>query len=138
ETTELVKSATIEPTESEIKLVPGDGDVAIITTGRRGKTHHVGTQYALAFDQHLRVKLFLELPTKLEKARFPVLDNSGAQLLGNYEMPAEQKVYAPITGEFSVDSLTSTMLFLTVDASFESVTSDTIKLDGQFKMRFRD
>ncbi len=138
ETTELVKAAALGEIDTEISLIPGNGDVAIVTTGRRGKLLKKGSQYALAFDEHLRVKLYLELPLDLHKAQYPMIDNSCAQLLGNFEMPPEQKIFGPVDGQFSIDSLKGSMLYLTVDGRFENKEKQVIELDGQFKMRIRD
>ena len=138
ETTELVKGAALRKTGTDLKLIPGDGEVAIVTTGRRGKMQQKGAQYALSFDEHLRVKMYLELPCDLQKAQYPMVDNSCAQLLGNFEMPAKKKIFGPVEGQFSIDSLKGSMLYLTVDGRFENEDQQVIELDGQFKMRIRD
>ena len=138
EGTELVKDAVFEKTENGLELRPDEGHVAIIVAGRRGKKIETGLQYALAFDQNLRVKLYLQLPPKLEPASFDLRGHSAAQLLEHFDQSPAQKLYSPSDGIFRIDSLKKSMLYLTVDGEFKNSEQKSIGLDGQFKMRIRD
>jgi hypothetical protein len=68
----------------------------------------------------------------------PLVDRSFVQVLGRYEMPAEEKIFLADTGNLAIDSLTTTHLFASIDATYRNREGKPLSYSGQFKVRIAD
>lgn len=117
------------------KVVAGPGNCVVLTTGSRGEVSGEEKSSLVDYNQYLRYKIFLQLPSRLQLTRLPLENNSFVQLLGYYELPAEQKIYLARSGEFSVDSLTDKHMFGSIEGTFENNRNEPVSFKGEFQVK---
>ena len=135
EKTEYIIDGILGSPNDPDKVVAGPGNCVILTTGSRGKVSGGEEPGLVDYNQYLRYKIFLQLPSRLQLTKLPLENNSFVQLLGYYELPADQKIYLARSGEFSVDSLTDKHLFGSIDGSFENSRNEPVAFKGEFRVR---
>ena len=138
ETTEFVKDAALGNFDSERKIKAGDFNVAIVTSSLRGQRVKLNTEYALSFDENLRIMLYLQFPKEISEGEIDLVGNSCAQLLGRYDWSPKQKLFMPQSGMVRVDSVKAEYLFSTVDGEFKNADGKSCRFDGQFRIKIRD
>ncbi len=135
--TQLVTNTELTPREAA-KYRPGTANVLVVSILTRGRMVNDSIITEFFVDESLRLNLFCQLPTELE----PVVqtltsETSVIQVLGLYDIPAEAKLYFPVSGTLAIDSLRSSDLYLTIDAVFENSLGAQYTLDGRFRARYR-
>lgn len=137
EQTQFVTEGVLADPYSETKLVPGDGSVAVLTIGSRwDKMPPSGTSVKIVrFDEYLRMRLYLGFPSVLEPQRFEADGRSFVQLLGRYDWSPEDRIFVPNGGSFTIDSVNSKLMFVTVDGRYRNQAGDSLSVLGQFKLK---
>lgn len=135
EKTEFITEAVLGDPMARDKLIPGDGNCLILITGSRGRTLDTEAQDLISYDRYTRYRVFLQLPPTVKAGSISLPDNSFVQMLGRYEVAAEDKMYFPADGTLVVDSLSGKKLFGTLDGRFENRRGETIAFSGKFKIK---
>ena len=138
EKTEFMAGAVLGDPMSRDKVKLGDGNVIVLITGSRGRTVNTEAHDLMSYDRYARYRLFVQLAATIEAGPIVLKDNSLLQMMGRYELDAEDKLYYPIGGELVVDSLSGNKLFGTIDGRFENHKGDPISLEGRFKAKISD
>jgi len=125
------------PYTRDNKLVAGDGNCLIISTGTRGATQTAGQSDVLSWDRYLRFEIYMQLPLGKPSGRIPLKDNSFLNLLGHFERPVDETVYMPESGDLLIDSATDSHLFGTLNGEFANSAGERIGFEGQFKAKHR-
>jgi hypothetical protein len=138
EQTQFVPGTVLSKLEGEIKVVPGEGNVAVITTGTRGAQTKREIEYVLSFDEYQRCRLYFQLTWPLRADTVDLISNSYVQLLGHYHWQPEATLFAPVSGQLVVDSVTSKNLYATLNGLFRNSADLTCGFDGSFKVKISD
>lgn len=138
EKSEYLISTVLGDPSSQHKVVPGNGNCLTIITGSRGRTLNAKAEDLISFDRYDRFRIFLQLPSVLTPDTLPLEGNSFVQQLGRYEVELENKMYFPVEGELTVDSLSGNRLFGGINGRFENSLQDTVAFQGQFKVKVAD
>ncbi len=117
------------------RILSGDGSTALVTMGFRGESFSGFTHFGIGFDQYVRHRLYLQLPAVPESDTIALLENSFMQMLGQYDITEQDKIFLPVEGLFVIDSVTSDRLFGTISGTFENPQKVPVSLDGRFKMK---
>ena len=107
---------------------------AQLLLGARGKTLE-GDFLGLDFDDYVRYRLFVELPPILEPTTVRLSGKSFVHLLGHYEIPAESKLFFPVSGTLVIDSLAHGKMFATIDGRYENTEKVPLRINGRFKTK---
>jgi hypothetical protein len=91
----------------------------------------------LAFDEYLKIRLFIELPGPITPGTIELKGHSFAQLLGRYTMQPDEKIFLPGVGTMVIDSIAKEHLFATIDAKYTNSGGRPIQFDGRFRARVR-
>lgn len=135
ESSEFAEHCGLGDPYEEVKTVAGTGSCLVLTLKGRGSLGPQEKEQIVRFDEHVTCRLHVELPT-LEKGRsLNLVDNSFVHRLGRYDIPAEEKVYLPISGTMMMDSLSGDFLFATVHGNFATRGRKTLGINGQFRVR---
>ncbi len=135
EKTEYVIDGILGTPLDRDKIVAGPGNCVILTTGSRGEVSGEDEPGLVDYNQYLRYKIFLQLPSRLQLGKLPLENNSFVQLLGYYELAAEEKMFLARSGEFSVDSLTDKHLFGSMDGTYRNNLNKPVTFRGEFKIK---
>jgi hypothetical protein len=135
EKTEYVIDGILGTPLSQDKVIEGPGNCVILTTGSRGEVTGQDDPGLVDYNQYLRYKIFLQLPSRPHLGKLPLENNSFVQLLGYYELPVEEKTFIARSGEFSVDSLTDKHLFGSIDGSYRNYLDQPVAFRGEFKVK---
>ncbi len=135
EQAEFLERTVLDDPQGKRKVIPGPGNVIVVTTGTRWKVPHEYTGLLLGADDYLRYRLYLQLPPEVRKDSLTLANNSFVFLLGHYDLPMSSKVYFPQNGFFLIDSVTSKFLFGTIDGTYRSEEGFTLTFNGQFKVK---
>jgi hypothetical protein len=135
EKTEYARGAVLADPMTRDKIVQGDGDCLMLVTGSRGETIDKDAEDLVSFDRYVRFRLFIELPRDIASGRVDLIDHSFVQLMGRYEVPAEDKMYFPREGALVVDSLADKRLYGTFNGRFENRRGEVVGFEGQFKAK---
>jgi hypothetical protein len=138
EKTEFMAGAVLGDPMSRDKVESGDGNCLVLITGSRGRTLDAKTRDLISYDRYIRYRLFVQLAAMVEAGPTALKDNSLLQMMGRYELDAEDKLYYPTGGEMIVDSLADNKLFGTIDGRFENRQGDAVALEGRFKVKISD
>lgn len=138
EKTEFMAGAVLGDPMSRDKVEPGDGNIVVLVTSSRGPTIEGEAQNLMSYDRHVRYRLFVQLATDFGPGAINLKDNSLVQLLGRYEVEAEDKLYYPTSGQLMIDSVASHKLFGTIDGQFQNRHGTNVTLVGKFKAKVSD
>jgi hypothetical protein len=137
EQTQLAVDSRLGDPFSEQKILSGSGKCLVLVTSARGFRSDSTWTQVFAYDEVLKVRLFIELPSSIRPARVTLKERSFAQMLGRYMVPPGQKVFLPDTGSLVIDSLTKDHLYGTLGARFVNTKGVPLVFDGQFRARIR-
>ncbi len=138
EQTEYIPGTVVTVLDGEIKVVPGDGNLAVVTTGTRGGQTRRKVEYVLSFDKYLRCRLYFQLAWPLRADTVNLPEKALLHLLGHYEWPPEATIFYPQSGQLVVDSVTSKNLYATINGLFRNIADLTYEFDGSFKVKISD
>ena len=138
EKTEFMAGAVLGDPMSREKVEPGDGNTLVLVTGSRGRTLRGEARDLINYDRYTRYRLFVQLAATVEPGSTPLEDNSLIQLMGRYELDAEDKLYYPTGGQLVIDSLAKDRLFGTIDGRFENRHGEAVAFVGKFKAKISD
>ncbi|MBI5266130.1 MAG: hypothetical protein HY851_02745, partial [candidate division Zixibacteria bacterium] len=109
----------------------------VLMTSTRGQRSDSAWTQMFAYDEVLKVRLFIELPPSIQPSRIPLKERTLRQMLGRYLIPPDQKVFLPDTGALVIDSLTKDYLYGTIGARFVNTKGEPLSFDGQFRARIK-
>ena len=138
EQTQFIKDSRLADPLSDSKIILGNGNSAIITVSTRIKTKNeldTDIPQIFTFDNIWKSHLYLNIPQKYEIKKYELIGNSFINLLEHYELKSEEKVFLPRSGYYQIDSVTSSLMFLTIDGEFINQNNISVSLNGQFKIK---
>jgi hypothetical protein len=138
EKAELLAGSALNDPYARQKTIDGVATTAIVTTGTRWHQPEDKRVFMLGFDEYLRCRIYIQLPQTPTADTIDLPGNSFVHLLGRYDLPAESKIFLPVSGTFVVDSVTSKNLFGTIHGRYENTSGTPLDFDGQFKVKISD
>ena len=135
EQTEYVQGATISDPAADEKLTPGIGNCIILNIGTRGEQLQVSLSTLIGYDEYFRCLVYLQLPPEPKPDTINLIDESFVHVLGQYEIPHDQKIFLPDSGVLVVDSLAGKHLFATMTGYYRNQLDTTIAFNGRFKVK---
>ncbi len=138
EKTDYISNVRLGDPFGDIKILPGESNVAILTVGSRGFTHQRDAEDFLTFDEYLRNRIYFQFPKPLKTGTFKLKNNSFIHLLGRYDWQAEDKIFLPLSGQVVIDSVTEKNLFGQVMGKYENRAKIQFEFNGQFKLKISD
>lgn len=119
----------------EVKIKSGDGSMIILVTGSRGNTMKDMTDIIIGFDKYIKHTMYFQLPALPETGTYKLKDQSLIQLMGHYELPEASKIFLPVSGFISVDSINGNKMFGTVKGKYENNDKISFDLSGNFTVK---
>ncbi len=119
----------------EIKIKSGDGSIITFNTGFRGNTMKDMTDIMIGFDKYIKHTIYFQLPAVPDTGTYQLKDRSLIQLMGHYELSEESKIFLPVAGFISVDSINGNKIFGTVKGKYENNDQTPLELDGNFTIK---
>ncbi len=138
EETEFLTNARLADPYESFKIDSGDGNVAVLTVTARWSKQESDQFQLLGFDEFWRCKLFVELTEPVQAGDLDLKDRTLVQLMGRYDVSAEDKIFLPASGSCRVDSLSSKNVFFTIDGRFLNRSDEPLEFSGQFKVKRSD
>ena len=138
EKTDYISNVRLGDPFANIKILPGESNVAILTVGTRGFTHKKDAEDFLTFDEYLRNRIYFQFPKPLKTGTFELKNNSFIHLLGRYDWQAEDKIFLPLSGQVVIDSIMGKNLFGQVAGKYENRAKIKFEFNGQFKLKISD
>ena len=138
ENTEIYPNSELGDPYLEYKINDGNGHVAVVTVAARWSQLETERFRLLDFDEYWRCKLFVELSGPLASGPLNFEEHSFLQLMGRYDVSAEDKIFLPAEGAFAVDSVTSKSIFFTIDGKYANRLNESLEFSGQFKIKRPD
>jgi len=136
ESTQYVLDAVIGSPYAEDKVEVGDGSVAVATFGTRVKPAEKNKWRALSFDEYFRCQVYVQVGPIPEPDSSNLVSHSLLYVIGRYERPIEQRSFLPREGYYSIDSVTSTTIYLTIDGAYTNQAGEELLVDGQFSVEY--
>ena len=128
-----VMDAVLGDLMAEDKIIPGDGNVGVITIGTRWKASGKAELAIVGFDEYLRMQIYLELPLMPKPDSLPLVGKSVAQMLGRYDQSPVQKTFIAKDGFYRIDSIASRDVFITLQGDYANNLGKTVSFEGQFR-----
>jgi len=138
EKTDYISNVRLGDPFANIKILPGESNVAILTVSTRGLTHKKDAEDFLTFDEYLRNRIYFQFPKPLKTGTFELKNNSFIHLLGRYDWQAEDKIFLPLSGQVVIDSIMGKNLFGQVAGKYENRAKIKFEFNGQFKLKISD
>ncbi len=135
--TDLFLSSRLNNPKADKKIIPGKSNTAVLTLGGRWEKNDENSKQLLSFDEYWKARLYLQLPEQLESQKLNLKDNSFFILLGQYQIPKDEKIFLPQSGSLTIDSLASNRLFISIDGIFKNPSQITYNLNGKFKLKVK-
>ncbi len=136
EEAKYIPGSVIANPYKEIKIKSGDGSMVTFVTGYRGKTMKDMTDIMIGFDKHIRHKIFFQLPAIPGTGTYYLKNRSFIQLLAHYELSESSKIFYPVAGFISIDSINGQKMFGTVRGNYENDDHASFDLNGNFTIKF--
>lgn len=138
EQTQYLLNARLGDPYEEQKVITGAGKCLVLLTSTRGEKIELPAANVLAFDEYLKIRLFIELPDPITPGMIDLKGHSFAQLMGRYTMQPNEKIFLPSTGKMVIDSISKDHLFASIGAKYTNSSGRPIQFDGQFRARVRE
>ena len=138
EQSKFVKNAALGNPYDDYKYVEGSANVAVVTVGTRWTKQQTGDFRLFGFDEYWRCRLFLEVPEPVNAGEFQLQEKSFLQLMGRYDIEAEDKIFLPSDGSMSVDSVTSKNVFFSINGKYLNRSKEPLEFSGKFKVKRSD
>jgi hypothetical protein len=134
EDSDFVMDAVLGDPMDDNKIIPGDGNMAVVTIGTRWKASGKAELSIVGFDDYLRMQIYLSLPQKPQTDSLPLVNNSVAEMLGHYEQSRAQRVFLARDGFYRVDSVAASKLFITLQGDYANSLGEVVSFDGKFRV----
>jgi len=137
EATAYVIDTRLNDPLAENKLGPSTTSSTVtISVGTRGT--QTDKDLVLGFDEYLKYRIFIEIPTPLTPGPVELAGHSFVQMLKRYELPPEQKLYKPVSGRFVVDSVRESDLYASLqDGLWKNSIDSTVAFEGRLKIKIK-
>ncbi len=132
------KNAALNNPFREEKIIPGDKNIAVLDLTVRGKKLESSPGEFLTFDEIVKLRIYLQFNSQLSPGVTQLKDNAFISLRENYELSEDDKIFVPVTGELSLDSVSGKHIFASVNGSFFNKKEQKIELSGTIKIRIRN
>ena len=120
---------------SRNQIEDGPGNCLIISTTLRGESDSTQFGSFLSYDELMLFHIFLQIPYTLKPGRHQLLDSSFVQLVGFYQIPAQDKIFYPDSGFVSIDSIDGSQLYGTIDGHFKNIKNEPLSFEGSFRVK---
>jgi hypothetical protein len=137
ESTEFVEQSTINDPYAEQKLRVGDGNCLIVITETRGDAVPSKRWAFLGFDERLRCRIYVELPTAWSTGTYELEERSFVHVMGRYDQPARSKIFLADAGALVIDSLKDKRFYGTINGTYANEDGTELKYQGQFRAKYR-
>ena len=119
------------------RLMPGSTSTVTISVGTRGDREGA-KDLVIAFDEYLKYRIYVELPSPLSAGPVNLIGHSFVQLLKRYELPPEESAYLPVSGNFVIDSVKDSDMFATLqNGVWKNSIDSTVAFEGRLKIKIR-
>lgn len=135
EETTCFRGSVLNDPDAREKILSGPGNVVRLTIGTRGKRNPALPYSVLAYDEYMKLYVYLQLAENPRRDTIPLVRNSFVQLLERYEQSPQDKIFRPESGDVVVDSIVSKRLFGTIRGEFKNPKGAPISLDGRFSVK---
>ncbi len=126
-----------DPT-SDTQIGAGDANCVVVQTSTRSRLQSPSGKYdVLRYDEVLQYRVFLQLPPEITTGRWPLTDHAFVQIMGRYELPKEEKLFAEASGTMAVDSLSGKRVYMSLDGEFKNPQGATLEISGQFRVKIK-
>jgi len=85
----------------------------------------------------LKLRMYWPLPELLEAGERGLHRGAFVEMVGKYEATPAERIFQLAHGELVIDSVRSKKLYLTIDATFRSLAGDSLRFDGNVKIKER-
>ncbi|RKX26034.1 MAG: hypothetical protein DRP45_04540 [Candidatus Zixiibacteriota bacterium] len=136
EKTKYMNGGVLSSPWADRKIVNGPGNCVVLITGARGHRIKSASYDLMEYDRYIKYKIFLQMPSRLAPGVLPLKNNSFVQLMGQFELEPEKKMFIAQEGTLTIDSLAGKRLFGTIDGMFANKQGESVLLEGQFKVKF--
>ena len=75
EKTDYISNVRLGDPFGDIKILPGESNVGILTVGSRGFSYKRAAEDFLTFDEYLRNRIYFQFPLPLKRGTFDLKDN---------------------------------------------------------------
>jgi len=120
--------------QSNNRITNGIGNTSIVTVGTKVKDTIQANYPLFQMDEYLRCDLYIQFPDIIKPATSDLQENALLEILEKYEVPAEEKLFMPVSGTCTVDSITPQHIFCSVTGEFANNKGRTLTIDGAFKI----
>ena len=134
EEAEIITGSALGDPYQDYKIDPGEASVAVMTVSARWSQQETERFRLLDFDEYWRCKLYVELEEPLAAGVIDLQDKSFLQLMGRYDVSAEDKIFLPSTGSCTVDSVNSKAVFFSIEGKYANRVNEPLEFSGQFKI----
>jgi hypothetical protein len=116
------------------KVITGDRSTVVISVSWRGETISGGERFGLGFDRYIRYRIYMEMPMLPKPATIDLRGNSFVRLMQFYEIPPDDKIFLPVSGQFIIDSVKSDDVYATFrDGRWENKQGLAVRFEGSLK-----
>jgi len=123
---------------ADTRIILGEGNTIVVPAGMRGSGLYKGKANVLSFDEYLRLRIYVQLPSTIAPGSSDLVNNAYVLILERYDKPIEEKVFLPQSGQVTIDSVASGRLFMSLKGEFANSADDSLAFDGKFKLKLTD
>ncbi len=135
EKTQYINGGILADPMATEKVVKGRGSCIVLNTGARGDMADTDKATLVGYDKYLRYMIYMQLPENVRVETYPLNDRSFAHLLGEYELPAEDKMFICTGGSLVVDSIPKKHLYGEIKADYENAKGEPVTFQGKFRVK---
>ncbi len=135
EKTQYITGAVLADPMAAEKVVKGNGSCIVLNTGARGDMAETDKATLVGYDKYLRYMIYMQLPQNVRVETYPLDDRSFAHLLGEYELPAGEKMFLCTGGSLVVDSIPKKHLYGEIKADYENAKGEPVTFQGRFRVK---
>lgn len=137
ENTQFIVKSHFVARPDDVEMLQSEDNTLIASIATNWKRGERRVEEVLAFDEIVRYRVFFKIAEPVKIATINLNGNSVAQLSGNYDIASEKKMFTPVSGTLVIDSVVDAHFFATVAGLYRNVEGATMRLDGQFKAKYR-
>ncbi|MBN4076522.1 hypothetical protein JYT16_02265 [Gemmatimonas aurantiaca] len=122
-------------------LISGEGSLMALEFSIASDTSYYRTKVKSSLPigsrEALTMRMYWPLPESLTAKQQGVNRGAFVDMIGNYEATTAERIFQLAHGELTIDSVKSKKLYLSIDATFRSLAGDSLRFDGNVRVRER-